>query len=260
MASLFGLGLSVAATTAAGAVNGLVQRGESKLVGAIGNKLGPVLGNSFSGANPRSWLAQAQARPDPHLNIDWSIVLPNDTGNIAAYVEEVTCPVWKWSGAESVFRGNQFLYYPEKIDTGSLSLVMYEDQKFTASAYVQSWMRRVGNPSTGLFNYPAAFKFPITVVALDAAQNPIATFYYYGCWPEDMGELPFQSAQTERTKITVKINVDGMALSVGNNQSTPSNFGFGNIADFIKGVPQSLTTSVANGAGLALNSALGSLF
>lgn len=265
MASLFGFNGATDAlavgleTKAVGAANNLVGQGVNKVNSAINNALGPIFGSGFTGGNPNSWLSKANARPDPHLSFDWSIVLPNDTGTIGAYVEEVTSPVWNWTGPENVFRGGQSLYFPDKMDTTPLELVFYEDRLFTASSYVMQWMKRVGNPGTGLLNYPAEFKRTITVVAQDAAQNPIAAFVYYGCWPSDFNPIPLQSATSERTRISVKINVDGMALNIGNNSAVALNLGLGRITDFMNGIPQSLASAAAGAAGIALNNAVGSL-
>lgn len=265
MASLFGFSGIVDAlatnleTKAVGVANNFIGQGINKVDSVINDKLGAVFGSGFTGGNPKSWLSKANARPDPHLSFDWSIVMPQDAGTIANYVEEVTSPTWTWTGPNGIFRGNQTMYYPDKFDTTPLELVFYEDRLFTASSYILQWMKQVGSPNSGLMNYPSEFKKTITVVAQDAAQNAIASFVYYGCWPTDMSPVSLQSATSERTRISVKMSVDGMALKIGNASSTVSNIGLGRISDFVQGIPQSLASAAAGAAGIALNNAVGSL-
>ena len=264
MADLFGFGgvASVLGNTletkTVGAVNGLIGRGLQKASGEINNLLGPVFGSGFNGGNPDSWLSKANARPDPHLSFDWSIVLPFNS-SINNYVEEITAPAWQWSGPEAVFRGGQQMYYPERMEVGTLEIVLYEDNKFTASSYIDAWMQRIGNPNTGLLNYPAEYKKNITIIAQDAAQNPIATLVYFNCWPISRGQVSLQSSSSERTRITVSLSTDGMLMNVGSTPSGVANFGFSRISDFISGVPQSLASSVATAAGIGLNNAIGNL-
>ncbi len=266
MADLFGFSGALSSlatgleTKASGAVNSLIGQGLNRAESKINNALGPIFGSGFTGVNPESWLAKANSRPDPHLSFDWTIVLPNDPGSLFTYVEEATSPVWMWTGTDAVFRGGQSMYYPERLDTTTLELVFYEDRLFSASSYIQTWMNQVGSPLTGLYNYPNAYKKNITITAQDAAQNPIATLVYYGCWPTDMGSYSFQSATSERTRISAKIAVDGMSLQIGSSSVAASNFGVARITDFIRGVPQSLASSAVGAAGIALNNAVGSLF
>lgn len=255
--SLFGLLQSQAMLEGAGVGNALVARGLNNADTFLAKSLGNY-GQTVSGILPNSWLGQSMARNDPLLSFDWSINLPTISGiaGLDAHVEEASCSVWQRENT-SVFRAGQHYYYPGAMDTTSLTLVLYEDNKANAQKYCYEWLSLVGDPNTGLVNYPAVYRKNISISMQDAAQNTIATLIYYGCWPGDMGDITLQSATSERVRVTLKLMVNGMSINFASG--VPLNFGLGRIQSFISGVPQQIGGSILASAGSMLNNAVGGI-
>ena len=64
-------------------------------------------------------------------------------------------------------------------------------------------------------HFAKQFKKQISVFALDAVGNTIATFTYHGCWPAKSQQgYTFASDNSERTTLTVEFPVDYMSIQI----------------------------------------------
>jgi hypothetical protein len=197
-----------------GGLQSAAEQGLNEVVGKASGALGKF-GASLSSVNPRGWLGRAINRPDPHINLDWSVVLPNDKNDLASYVEEVPeLPITQFGVSPGIFRGGQRIYLPVEIETDSLTLVFYEDRLGTTTGYLQSWFDKVGSRSTGLMGYPSEYKQNITIVLQDTKQSTVMSLLYYGCWPTKASNISLGSSQAGRTTISANFSVDGMLVSV----------------------------------------------
>lgn len=254
--SVFGDSLSRGLNSA---TQGLVTSGIDKLNSKIGKALGPF-GTAFgTGGASGGWLQKANKRADPHLQIDWTIEMPD--GFDSSMIEEVQAPMADFQVSAGVFRGGQRMYYADVQDISALSLVFYEDNKFTSSQYLQGWYNKIG--VNGTINYPSKYKRTITVRATDVKQKVIAQFTYYGCWPSKLPTNAFHSKGSERTTLSVDFATDGVLVTFpgasGGGLGSLSSLGFGGITDFVKGLPTKILGSVAGGVADAAQNAVGKI-
>lgn len=236
---------------ASAGIRNVVQGGINKASSGIGKALGITLP-----VGQTEWLSKALSRADPHMNVEWTIEMPDGLG--AEYVEEATAVMSEFD-LEGVFRGGGKLFYPGIINVSSISLSFYEDQLFTATQYIVGWRDRVGDTGTGLLNYPADYKRHIKIKALDLAGNAIAIFDYGGCWPSKPPTYQFGSRDSERTILqNVEFSVDYMTLTFPGFAGGDM-FGFGKVQDFMRGMPASISQGISGMISGGINNALGRL-
>lgn len=183
----------------------------SMVQNAIKSASGANAGAVGSTVDASSWYTKAAARNDPHLHIDWDIEMPN--GFPSEMIESVTAPLLEYDSGGGVFRGGTSIYMPEAGSVGILSLVLYEDNVFTSTNYVNAWRSTIAN--NGVYGYAKDFKKQISVFALDVTGQTIATFTYHGCWPAKSQQgYTFASDNSERTVLNVEFPVDYMSIQV----------------------------------------------
>ncbi len=236
---------------ASAGIRNVLQGGLNKVSSNIGKALGITLPLGQS-----EWLSRAMSRADPHLNVEWTIEMPDGLG--AEYVEEATATMSEFD-IEGVFRGGSKSFYPSIINVSTISLSFYEDQLFTSTQYLRAWRDRIGDTGTGLLNYPEEFKRHIKIKALDLAGNAIAIFDYGGCWPVKMPTYNFGSSDAQRTILqNVEFSVDYMNLTFP-GFSGRDLFGFGKIQDFMRGLPASISQGLTGRLSGGINNALGQI-
>ena len=244
--ALFGFDSTNIVNNALGALSGAAQSAATNeynsAIAKVSSALGP-LGAQITSAVSGSWLSRAINRPDPHINIDWSIILPNDNSNVSYYVEEVNPPITQLTVSPGIFRGGQRIYLPTSFEDETLHMSFYEDRLATASQYLQNWMQSVGDRGTGLMNYPSEYKKNITIVLQDTMQNTIMSLIYYGCWPTKLDGINLVSAQAGRTIIGATFSLDGMAINF--NGGLVEN-AFALVTGKLAGATASFNTSISN--------------
>lgn len=248
----------VAGTAIASATNMAKSVFNNTPVGKTLGKLGIPLfqGQSGPGLDPGSWMARAQSRPDPLLNIDWDIEMPD--GFDSANVEEIQASMEDFGVSSGVFRAGTRQYYAETEDIGALSITFYEDRLMTSSQYCKAWRDRIRNPD-GTRNYPSKYKRIIRVWPMDVKGNRLAEFKYVGCWPSKIPAISFGGTNTQRITLQVDFSVDAcvMTMMAGSQNGAGTNPAFGSIQDFIQGAPARLLGTASAAANKAIVSSLG---
>lgn len=174
---------------------------------------------------PNSMLVKMANRLDPLFSLDWRVTLPAfdkfgfQSSEISEdtfqwYVEEVNITP-RNIAQESVFRRGSQVHYPGWIDTGSLSIVFYEDNRMNAYRYIEKWQSKIRNPQTGLYYLPSSYKFPILIDCLDVYGNVIGSLRALGCWPTTRQALPLQSASSDPVKLSIDFSTDGVEFVPG---------------------------------------------
>lgn len=174
----------------------------------------PVITNS-SGI---SRLQKARQRKDPLLSFDWmatvpDIGCPNITVDqslfVSFYIEEanVTLPYFQNT---DVFRCGTRKNYPGFSDTGTLSLVFYEDREMNATTYIEYWKSKIQNRETGRYKVPKKYKQDIEIVCYDARGIIAGKFVAKGCWPAQSGNFQLQSSASDRITRSADFNTDGV--------------------------------------------------
>lgn len=166
-----------------------------------------------------SRLAVMKSRNDPLMAFDFQVRLPTDfiaaTGikNFTAefITEDVTINLPNIP-SNPVFRAGTQLYYPGISDVGTCSITCYEDNRLTTARYFEYWHKLVQNPSTGLYNDPAAYKKTFDILILDAQWNTIGKYIVHGAWPTQRSAAQFSSASNERVTYQVDFSVDNISF------------------------------------------------
>ncbi len=241
--SLLDKNLNKVSSLLPGELRGLIPNGTTILRGI--ENFGAIGGISASSA-PQSTLSDMKARSDPLFQMDWNVIMPNIEGNTLsyAYVEEVQLPM-AHNDADGVFRSGSMNYYAKYNDIGAVSINFYEDRLLTATKYLQQW-RGLIQTRDGTFNYPSKYKKFIIVQPKDAKGNILGTFVLHGCFPTNIQNYPFTSANSERVIVTAEFSVDNMVIDVFGNETGPSTSnasasnpisGF-NIENLLSGLPK----------------------
>jgi hypothetical protein len=258
---------------AAPKIGGIVQSGvfnaaqnaaNNSGLGKALNKLGiPLFQGQFgSGVAPGSWLARGLSRPDPLINLDWQIEMPD--GLDASYVEEIQASMADFAVSEGVFKAGTRQYYVGAEDIGALSITFYEDRLMTATQYLQRWRNRIRN-SDGTRNYPSQYKRTIRVWPTDGAGIILGEFVYQGCWPSKIPTIAWTSQGTARIMHQVDFSVDSVEINLRSATNgtglngTPDPL-FGSIEDFVNGLPLRLTNKALGAATTQITKSIGKLF
>lgn len=170
-----------------------------------------------------SWssLRHIRQRGDPLLSFDWRVLLPT------AYTPEVAAEAWAVSNRivnfyvedvnitprsinpEQVFRRGTYVNYPGWMDTGSLSLTFYEDNRMLVTRYLENWQRAIRGDN-GLYGNPKDYKHDIAVYCLDTNFGVAGNFIAKRCWPTSRQGIALQSATSDPVKLTVDFATDGV--------------------------------------------------
>jgi hypothetical protein len=241
-----------------GAVQGNIAGGLAKLDSKISKALGPTFGAAYgTTGNGNSWFDLSNGRPDPHLQIDWTIDLPDSFPS--EYVEEVQAPMADFEVGAGIFRGGQRMYYADVQDISSLSLTFYGDNESKSLQYLQAWKDKVG--VNGVINYPSQYKRNIVVKLTDMKGTVHAQFAYYGCWPSKIPTVGLISSNSGRTILPVDFAVDGVIVTFpAASGGLAGSLGLGRITDFINGAPAKFAGAIGGGLANAAGSAIGKLF
>lgn len=254
-------------------IGGVIQEGvfnaaqnavnDSK-IGQAFNKLGiPIFQGQFGAPiAPGSWLARGLSRPDPLINLDWDIEMPD--GLDASYVEEIQASMADFTVSEGVFRSGTRTYYVGAEDIGALSITFYEDRLMTVTQYLKRWRDRIRN-TNGTRNYPSQYKRTIRVWPTDGAGIILGEFAYRGCWPSKIPSIAWTSQGTARITHQVDFSVDSVDITLNNAANGTGLNGtgdplFGSIQDFVNGLPLRLTNKALGAATTKITKSVGKLF
>ena len=216
LANVLGAAAGLAKQRLSGRVGSFVDLAE-RLARRVANSAANPSFGPVNPPGPRDWLAAANARPDPLLDIYWYCDLPiinADTVLPWSYVEEVTLPNVEFDQT-SVYKAGKNYHFPNHYNLNTLSIKLYEDVDGKAMNYLYAWQSMIIDRETGLYNHPREYKHPITIVTLDSAQLTVMIYEYTGCWPQNIDNVTVISGNTGRVNPNVTFSVDEVRIKFG---------------------------------------------
>lgn len=214
--------LQTAATGAAKAKVSGRSRDAVELAQNLYNRANMTTGAFTNPAKPGKFnhLQAARGRPDPLLNVDWYCQLPTlqgvaETGTTLGWemVEEASLPILEFE-PQSNYRAGKMYHYPGHQNLGSLTLKLYESVRGTSTLYLRNWQALIFDRESGLYNVPAAFKFPITVTLIDCSKLEVLVFEYTGCFPQSVEAYALASGAAAPVAPSVTFSVDDVLVKV----------------------------------------------
>ncbi len=244
----------------ASSVGNLINKGTSKNEAPTDS---PPIVVSSAGI---SRLQKARERRDPMFSFDWQAQLPNikcpnitvsgDTFNF--YVEEATVGMPNFQNTD-VFREGTRKNFPSFSDSGTLSLVFYEDSDLNATTYIEYWRSIIQNKQTRRYSLPSIYKQKIQLNACDATGKVAGQFEAVGCWPLTTNQISLQSSSSERVIRNVEFSVDSVLYTKYSNgvavtNSTTPVKGSGTLTDMLKNAGLTVLTDSIKSRSLNLSS------
>lgn len=180
-------------------INNKLREFGSSLTSKIGSKIGQQLANQLFGnlmsiGVGNGTIRDLVARQDPHLLLDWRIIMPALKGQPAldpVYVEaaDYASPSL---GQRRVQMGTSHINFPSYKENAPVSLVLFEDVGYTTSQYLTYWRSCIRMPD-GTYNYPTAYKYNIDIFAITPDGKTIAQMILVGCYPDGPASYPYAS-------------------------------------------------------------------
>lgn len=206
------------------------------LVNKIGSKVGKQLAgalfsNVLSTGYGTGQLKELVARGDPHLLIDWSIIMPSlkgANGLSDSLVESIDFSAPSY-GTRRIQLGTTHVNYPGYKENSPINIVFAEDTDHTVSQYL-NWWRSCIRDVDGTYSYPQSYKADINVLALTPDGKVAAMMTLLGCYPDGPLSYPYASGTSEYLRLHQSFACDHVAfsypnsgtVSVGNAQTIPS--------------------------------------
>lgn len=193
------------------ATNSLKTAGISAL-NSVSPLLGSIAGEVVNKTNSSGWLAKMQARPDPHLLHQWKVTMP--FGLDSSYVESIHFGLPQVDDIQ-IFRGGTFVYMAGIKNVPSVSMVLYEDNEFTATKWVNKWRQLIYNDA-GQYNPTRAYKKTIKINPQNENWQDIVTIELAGAWPYGLPSYAFQS-EILRTELPLQFRIDDIVVKVSSS-------------------------------------------
>lgn len=194
-----------------------------ELTGDLVNKIGSKVGRQIAGAlfaNVMSTgygtgqLRDLVNRGDPHLLIDWSVIMPALKGANAlpdVYVESADFSAPSF-GSRRIQLGTTHVNYPAYKENSPINLVFAEDANQTVSQYLNWWRSCIRDPD-GTYSYPSSYKADINILALTPDGKIGAMITLVGCYPDGPLSYPYASGTSEYMRLHQSFACDHVAFS-----------------------------------------------
>lgn len=255
---LKGVSTTVSSTTK-GWINTTKESVTNQVVGGITNSLfGPLLNSTT--VNQTGELPQMAQRPDPHLLIDWNIVMPSipGFGSIdSRYIEgaQFTSPS---VGTKRIQVGSHHINFPGYMEVGNINLVFFEDYQQSSGQYLNAWYTQIRNPD-GTYNYPSLYAKDIVIngYAPDGVTQ-VSEIRLVGAFPEGGRSYPYGSGTSEYMKFDQSFAVDNIIFTFSGSSITVGG-GSGIINSLLDKATGGLFTSAGNFLANTLGGGLNSI-
>jgi len=184
---------------------------------------------SVYGFTNDSLLSIMRARKDPALSYRWLVTLPdpssdalailNNTGvnqkDFSFYVEDVNVSLPQMQVTD-VYRGGSRRKYAGQMDSGSLSLTLYEDMSFTALRYFAALQNDIYSPTLQVVSsVPSSYKNTMLIHLIDDKGIEHAVIICVGTFPTSTGSTQLGSQGSERILRQVEFSIDFCMVKVG---------------------------------------------
>lgn len=165
----------------------------------------------------------------PDRNLILSLRDPAHTGRFLALfdkttigdgginVESVELPVTETGSHDRPYGGQSFSF-PNFASNGPVSVSIYEDDAYTAQAWIMDWKKQIYDPQTQIFGVPVDYLRNMTVFlfSVDNSEEPIAKYVIEDLFPIDSGGRAYTYTQIDgRVVLTVSLTARNITFVRG---------------------------------------------
>ncbi len=159
-------------------------------------------------------------RPDPMFAFKWVLKLDYlPFGLPSHYLESVDLPFNNIQVGETIYGGGKYNLFPGAHNISSLNLVFYEDQKGTATKWIELWKSKIKNFRTGAYGLPGdgslssdGYKQQIDVQMVNTKNERIMDIQMFGLWPEATSNWSLGYSEDGRLTVSQSFAVDDQII------------------------------------------------
>jgi len=177
--------------------------------------LGGLAGELLAHENPNGWMAKANSRPDPLLTYTWTITLPSLSGGLALgseYIEDISVSSVATT-PHPYFREGRYKFISSAYQPNGLTLTLYEDERLTGHAYINSWVDSIVSPNAFAFQPTDKYQYSLTLTAQTQQWQDAAKVKFLGVWPLERPGWAFGSEGDKRVNFEVPCSFNDVEIT-----------------------------------------------
>lgn len=182
-----------------------------KEIGKLTKKLPKGLRNVLNAMLTDDAVSAARNRPDPLMQVHWSVELP--LGLESSYAEDITLTESHFTCSAPIRVNGALMFIAEEVTSSPITITFYEDRLMTVSTWLMRW-RQLISPDGKTRGYPAKYQQTIVVYAQDVKGVKVGKFVLSGAWPSGPLTRTFADAGSDRVRLTQEFSVNRVEFIV----------------------------------------------